>query len=192
MQNLKEIPWQYDFPPFFTLQINEKTRLKQIDAWCDLITSYCKQNRIYVLDLIESQTSDLFYNKKIDRKLAIDVIRMIVDELVKCGKAEWIGIVEDSKTKKKQSDQQQQATRCIILWHTIDEWAKLIYDYVSKQALQNTVCTYFELTEADECRREEFYKLHPEILKKALKKLEKQNKAEVFQLDDLSEGVKFF
>ena len=192
MQNIKETPWQYEFPPFFTLQINEKTRLKQLEAWCDLIILYCKQNRIFILDLIESQSSDLFYNKKIDRKLALDFIRLIIDELVKSGKAEWIG-VEATKTKTTiKSNTESQQNRCIILWHTIDEWAKLIYEYVSKKALQNTVCTYFELTEADECRKEEFYRLHPELLRKALRNLEKQNKAEVFQLDDMSEGVKFF
>ena len=192
MQNIKEIPWQYEFPPFFTIQINEKTRLKQLEAWCDLIILYCKQNRIFILDLVESQLSDLFYNKKIDRKLSLDFIRLIVDELVRSGKAEWISGDEVKSKRKSNNDQQQQSTRCIILWHTIDEWAKLIYDYVCRQGLQNTVCTYFELTEADDCRKEEFYKLHPELLRKSLKNLEKHSKAEVFQLDDMSEGVKFF
>ena len=68
----------------------------------------------------------------------------------------------------------------------------MIYDYVCRQGLQNTDCTYFELTEADDCRKEEFYKLHSELLRKSLKNLEKHSKAEVFQLDDMSEGVKFF
>ncbi len=27
-------PWQFSFPPFFTLQPNEDTRRKQTDAWC--------------------------------------------------------------------------------------------------------------------------------------------------------------
>ena len=189
MNNLKEVPWQYDFPPFFTLQLNDKTRLKQLEAWCDLVLLYCKINRIFILDLIETQTSDLFYNKKIDRKLSLEVIQLIVDELVRTGKAEWIS-VEAAVSKKKQ--EQQQPTRAIILWHTVDEWAKLIYDYVCNQSLQNTVCTYYELTEADECRREEFYKLNVEILRKALRNLQKQNRAEIFQLDDMSEGVKFF
>jgi ESCRT-II complex subunit VPS25 len=192
MNNLKETPWQYDFPPFFTLQINEKTRLKQVDAWCDLIISYCKQNRIFILDLIEAQTSDLFYNKKIDRKLAVDFIQLVIDELVRTGKAEWINVDTGHSNETKSKKKHQSSKLCIILWHTIDEWSKLIYDYVCRQALQNTVCTYFELTESEDCCKEEFFKLNIEILRKALRNLEKQNKAEVFQLDDMTEGVKFF
>jgi ESCRT-II complex subunit VPS25 len=78
-----EWPWQYSFPPFFTLQINEDTKKKQLDAWCDLVLAYCKQTRSFQLDLIESQSSELFNNKKIDRKCSLELIAVIIDELVR-------------------------------------------------------------------------------------------------------------
>ena len=31
-----EWPWQYNFPPFFTLQNHQETREKQIDQWISL------------------------------------------------------------------------------------------------------------------------------------------------------------
>ena len=31
-----EWPWQYNFPPFFTLQKHQETREKQIDQWISL------------------------------------------------------------------------------------------------------------------------------------------------------------
>jgi ESCRT-II complex subunit VPS25 len=188
MEKLSELPWQYDFPPFYTLQPNEKTRFKQLDAWCDLVVNYCKQNRQFELDISEAQNSDLFTNKKIDRKLSIDFIELIIDELKKIGKAEWLDVQRDSKSKL----QQQQKRKCLILWHTIDEWSKLIYDYVCNSSLQNTVCTFYELIESDDCRSEEFYKINLNLFKKALNLLQTQHKAEVFQIEDGVEGVKFF
>ena len=36
-----EWPWQYSFPPFFTLQPHKDTRDKQIEAWRHLVLNYC-------------------------------------------------------------------------------------------------------------------------------------------------------
>ncbi len=183
-----EWPWQYNFPPFYTLQPNEDTKKKQIDAWCDLVLQYCKENRIYQLDLVESQMNELFNNKKIDRKCSIELITAIITELINRGRAEWFN--EASKSPKKTANR---TDKCIILWHSLGEWAKLIYDYVNKNSLQNTVCTFYELTESKEVRNEKFYKINNVIFRKALHILEDQHKAEVFQLDSESElGVKFF
>jgi ESCRT-II complex subunit VPS25 len=187
MDKLRDAYWQYDFPPFFTMQPNEKTRFKQVDTWCDLVLDYCKQNRIFELDVVEAQNTELFSNKKIDRKLNIEFICLVIDELRKLHKAEWIDNVSDAKQK-----QQKPPRKCLVLWHTIDEWSKLIYDYVCKSTLQNTVCTFYELVESDDVRNEEFFKINLVLFKKALGLLQIQHKAEVFIIDDGSEGVKFF
>lgn len=59
-------PWQYEFPPFFTVQPNTDTRSKQLDAWCDLVLSYHRATKTYLLDVNEAQSSPLFYNSKIN------------------------------------------------------------------------------------------------------------------------------
>ena len=59
-------PWQYEFPPFFTVQPNTDTRSKQLDAWCDLVLSYHRATKSYLLDVNEAQSSPLFYNSKIN------------------------------------------------------------------------------------------------------------------------------
>ncbi len=65
-----EWPWQYEFPPFFTLQPNSDTRSKQLEAWCGLILAYYRASKTYVMDLTEvSQSSPLFCNSKINRIL---------------------------------------------------------------------------------------------------------------------------
>ncbi len=60
-------PWQYDFPPFFTLQTNSDTRSKQTEAWCDLVLDYYRHIKSYSADVNEALSSPLFYNSKINR-----------------------------------------------------------------------------------------------------------------------------
>ena len=61
-------PWQYEFPPFFTLQTNLDTRNKQMDAWCDLTLAYYRHIKAFTMDVNESQSSPLFNNSKANRK----------------------------------------------------------------------------------------------------------------------------
>ena len=187
-----EWPWQYNFPPFFTLQPNEDTKRKQFDAWCDLIVNYCKVNKVFEINAQEAHNIELFHNKKIDRKCTGELIMMILTELVKRNRAEWI---QDEETRPARGSKNltNQARKCIVLWYTLDEWAKFIYDYIDRKSLQNNVCTFYELTESKDVRNEKFYKIDLNLFRKCLNVLNKQRKAEVFQLDNNGEfGVKFF
>ncbi|XP_022798376.1 vacuolar protein-sorting-associated protein 25-like [Stylophora pistillata] len=96
MANTFDWPWQYNFPPFFTLQPNLDTRRKQIAGWCDLVLAFYKHHKSYILDVTEAQTSELFFNKKIDRKLSLETINLILEELQSKGNIEWEDI---EKTK---------------------------------------------------------------------------------------------
>jgi ESCRT-II complex subunit VPS25 len=191
-----EWPWQYSFPPFFTLQPNDDTRRKQLDAWADLTLAYCKSNRIYQLDLVEHESSELFNNKKIERNCSIELLRAIVDYMCKTGRAEWIEGVSSPTSKRSSSSKTPptaSSTKCFVLWHTLDEWSAIIYGYVSRSAMQNTVCTFYELTDSDECAKEEFAHMDKKLFSLILINLQKQRKAELIQLGDESEmGVKFF
>lgn len=84
-------PWQYDFPPFFTLQPNEETRRKQMDAWCQLVLSYFQNKKETNLDVSSLSTThkDLFCNSKINRKANSQLIEAILNELYRRGNLEW-------------------------------------------------------------------------------------------------------
>jgi len=84
-----EWPWQYNFPPFFTLQPNAETRKKQIDAWCQLVLSYHQNYKQYSLNVQDACQSPLFLNKSIDRKVKPELLRFILDELQRRGNLEW-------------------------------------------------------------------------------------------------------
>ena len=66
-----EWPWQYSFPPFFTIQPNLDTREKQLEAWCNLVLAYCKYTKEYVLDVKIVVNSPLFSNQTINHILYI-------------------------------------------------------------------------------------------------------------------------
>ena len=46
---MMEWPWQYSFPPFFTLQPHAPTREKQLEEWKHLVLSYCQASFLEIL-----------------------------------------------------------------------------------------------------------------------------------------------
>ena len=70
-------PWQYEFPPFFTVQPNTDTRRKQLDAWCDLVLAYHRVTKSYLLDVNEALSSPLFFNSKINSILEVHCQRVV-------------------------------------------------------------------------------------------------------------------
>ncbi|XP_015741548.1 vacuolar protein-sorting-associated protein 25 [Coturnix japonica] len=169
-------PWQYNFPPFFTLQPNGDTRQKQLAAWCALALAYSRRQRLAAMTLREAQDSPLFANRRLQRKLPPDAIQVVLEELRKNGNLEWL-----DKNK----------TSFLIMWRRPEEWGKLIYQWVSKNGLTNSVFTLYELISGDDTANEEFHGLDEAMLLRALQALQQEHKAEIITLDD-GRGVKFF
>uniref|UniRef100_A0A674D4S0 Vacuolar protein-sorting-associated protein 25 n=1 Tax=Salmo trutta TaxID=8032 RepID=A0A674D4S0_SALTR len=161
-----EWPWQYNFPPFFTLQPNVDTRQKQLAAWCFLALSYCRHHKLYTLDIMEVQECPVFNHKNIDRKLSTEAILIVFEELRKKGNLEWL-----DKNK----------TQCLVMWRRPEEWGKLIYQWVSRSAMVNSCNTF----------PPEFHGLEEWMLIRSLQALQTDGKAEVITMDD-GKGVKFF
>lgn len=113
-----EWPWQYDFPPFFTLQLHPETRSKQIAAWQNLILNYCQKTKTYILDIREANKIPLFNNSSINRKLEESVIMVILAELRRSRNA---APIDKSKYRWE------------IYWHTLEEWASMIYLYINNR-----------------------------------------------------------
>ncbi|CAH2103002.1 unnamed protein product [Euphydryas editha] len=169
-------PWQYNFPPFFTIQPHSETRAKQLEAWQQLIAEYMKASKKSTIDIRESQNSPLFHNASINRKLSSEALLTILEDMAKTGRA---APIDKSKNIWE------------VYWHSLDEWGNMIYSWASNNGLNNSVCTLFELQEGDNTVGEEFHGLDMNILVKALKTLEVKGKCELMEFDD-SQGVKFF
>ncbi|XP_076283304.1 vacuolar protein sorting 25 [Lasioglossum baleicum] len=171
-----EWPWQYSFPPFFTLQPHMDTRAKQIAAWKGLILEYYRVTKQSSVDIREAHSSPLFNNAAINRKLPSEVVLLVLEELAKSGNASPVD-------KGKQ--------RWLVYWHTLEEWGEMIYNWAQEKGFIGSVCTLFELTQGEDTPDQEFYGLDTEVLIRALKTLEASKKAELILFDD-NQGVKFF
>ncbi|NXT14139.1 VPS25 protein, partial [Prunella fulvescens] len=109
-------------------------------------------------------------------KLPLESIQVVLEELRKNGNLEWL-----DKNK----------TSFLIMWKRPEEWGKLIYQWVSKNGLTNSVFTLYELVSGDDTENEEFHGLDEATLLRALQALQQEHKAEIITLDD-GRGVKFF
>ncbi|EGC35872.1 hypothetical protein DICPUDRAFT_32729 [Dictyostelium purpureum] len=175
-----QFPLYYNKEPFFTIQPIINTRKIQLQMWQDLILAYSRSNKIYELDLNESIKTNLnlFNNEKINRKLSRDSLKIIFDDIIENGYAEWID---------------KEKNRVLIMWRKPEEWASLIYKWVSDCGFLNTVLTIWEIQNGDDSKKQDFHQLNTTILLKSLKVLEKQSKAQTFSSDDEGNlGVKFF
>ncbi|VDP83917.1 unnamed protein product [Echinostoma caproni] len=169
-----EWPWQYSFPPFFTLQPNAETRRKQHDAWCQLVLDYFKSKNQYTVSVpsIRDASCPLFHNKDIQRTANAELVSSVLEELRRRGNLEWV-------------DKSHKNAR--LIWRTPEEWADLIAKWARSTGHGNAVCTLYELSEGDETEQEPFHGLDPSILLDALKCLQRNGKAELMG----DEGVKF-
>ncbi|XP_055629216.1 vacuolar protein-sorting-associated protein 25 [Toxorhynchites rutilus septentrionalis] len=167
-------PWEYSFPPFFTVQSHAGTKAQQLSTWKTLVLDYQKHIHQAILNINED--SLLFANESISRKLPYEGRLWLLEELEKSGNAAPLD-------KRKQQWE--------IYWHTLDEWSAIIHDWATANGMINTVCTLFELSAGDNTVGEEFHGLDKDVLKKALRVLESKGKCEIIAFDD-NEGVKFF
>lgn len=119
------------------------------------------------------EDTELFANETISRKLSNEGKLQVLEELAKTQNATPLD-------KKK--------TQWEVYWHTLDEWANLIYNWAVANGQTNTIFTLFDLTNGDSTVGEEFYGLDERVLVKALKVLEARGKCVVFENN---EGVKF-
>jgi ESCRT-II complex subunit VPS25 len=168
-------PWEYDFPPFFTIQPNLETRKIQLEAWRSLILDYCQSKKIQQLNLRDWYNKTPFCNPSIDRRLNWESMQLVIASMVEKKSAEWID---------------REREKCLVYSKPPEQWAQIIYSYVKDKGFQNTIMTFYELLEGDSTEGCEFHGLDETIFLKALKVLEKSGKAAVIEMDG-NKGVKF-
>ncbi|EOD52113.1 Vacuolar protein-sorting-associated protein [Neofusicoccum parvum] len=184
-----KFPPHYSFPPFFTLQPVAATRASQMASWSAHIQAYCRHARLFQLSLIDALDTDLFWNKKLGKRLALRDAREIVNYMTSAEggqRAEWV-----DGEKKKGGEGAEGGGRAWIYWRRPEEWASLIEGWVDATGQKNTVLTLYELTESDATASQEFHGMDADLLQKSLQVLVKRGKAQIFGSED-SLGVKFF
>jgi ESCRT-II complex subunit VPS25 len=111
-------PRDYFFPPFFTRQPIPSTHHAQCTKWASWILSYCRFHRLWKLSLVDAIDSELFWNKKIDRRLALGDAREVLEWMRGQGRVEWVSGGDGRNV-------------CWVWWRTPEEWALAIAEWVS-------------------------------------------------------------
>ncbi|KAG1057535.1 hypothetical protein G6F46_001764 [Rhizopus delemar] len=111
----------------------------------------------------------------------IQALQDIIEEMVKKGTAEWEGGPKGSKTE------------AYLYWHTPEEWANLIWNWINETGQNDQIVTYYEIAHGELAEGQEFYDIDHNVLDKALNVLVKRGNAQIFKgTDEDSMGVKFF
>lgn len=168
-----QFPWQYNFPPFFTIQPVAATREQQLTSWRNLITSYHQSNVKWELDV----TGCLFSNPSISRSLTPAAVRTVIQSLVAEGQGVMYG------------------ERCFVLWQSVAQWGSVLHSWALDRGLSGSVLTLFELHSGDDSEDQPFHTMDVWLLQHIIAALEGEGKAELMLGDspDFSDaGVKFF
>jgi ESCRT-II complex subunit VPS25 len=180
MSGLFKFPQIFEFPPFFSKQINERTWNAQLEYWDKLILDYCSHYRIWTLDINEEVTKGgqaLFSNPRIDRTLKKEIIHEVLEYMVDQGHAEWASIGSNDRRQ----DEFKGKSTVLIYFKRPEEWANLISKYIDSTGQNGTVVTMYELAEGELVQTEEFFEINPLILRKALDILVSRKKAIVMK-----------
>jgi ESCRT-II complex subunit VPS25 len=86
-----------------------------------LIQAYCRAHRIWKLSLVDALDTDLFYNRRLGKRLSMADAREVVEFMRREGRAEWIG----------KPGAGEEGGAMWIWWRTPEEWAGAISEWVS-------------------------------------------------------------
>ena len=169
-------PRDYSFPAFFSRQTNLSTLHAQHTKWMALVLAYTRHHRIFRLSISSAADMDLFYNRRLEKRLQLPDIKELLEFMRKEGRVENVGGSGDV---------------VFVYWRKPEEWARLIEKYVEDTGQKGSVLTLYELAEGEGTRGSEVHGIDHDVLHKALNVLVKRGKAQIFGQDD-SQGVKFF
>ncbi|KAI9283934.1 ESCRT-II complex subunit-domain-containing protein [Umbelopsis sp. AD052] len=185
-----KFPAIHDFPPLYTRQPTESTWQNQVKEWERIILAYYRSQRLYRLNLVEATVpgaSPLFDNTKIKRRLSLETLEEIVNEMVRKGLAEW---VTDSNSSSKSAAR----TQALIYWRKPEEWSSLLWTWINEQGFNNSIMTVYEIANGEAAEGTDFYEMDTTVLIKALEVLSASGNAQIFtgtgDVDSI--GVKFF
>lgn len=148
-------PREYSYPPFFTRQPNLTIHHAQLTKWAALVLAYARHHRLFRIALSAAADSDLFFNRRLDRRLAPPDIRELVDFMRKDGRAEYLrggsgGGGDDSSAATASTAAAGDVV--FLYWRKPEEWAALVEAYVEETAQKGSVLTVYELTEGENTR----------------------------------------
>lgn len=166
-------PAFFSYPPYFTLQPNKDTQTKQVELWKQLLLQYSKAKRKYKYYLTEDACAP-FHNPSIQRSLSLEGRQAVCRALIAEGKAEWAS---------------KDCTVVLVTLQPVKQWADTILTVV-RTRFTTSIVMVEELHSGEDAHGTELEGLPEELVRKALKVLEKDGRVTMFSTDK-GTGVKF-
>ena len=129
-------------------------------------------NSVTTIDLSSAQDLQLFNNTQINRRLPVEGIKEVLEDLAARGNFEW-----SDKAKR----------RGLVYWRSPQQLGQDIYQWVASTGQTGTVMTTAEIVEEGDTNS--WRGVSQEVVIRALQTLQADKKCEIFDGDD---GVKFF
>eukprot|EP00835_Amoeboradix_gromovi_P004146 NODE_306_length_11344_cov_0.675767.p6 type:complete len:189 gc:universal NODE_306_length_11344_cov_0.675767:9186-9752(+) len=183
-----------EFPPFYTRQPNTTVRQFQLEKWSEVVTTYCRENKISKVSPQSWQNTTLFSNPILNRRCHIEFIKEILKYMVDNSLA--IPTSESSDTPNSElivssechsggyANLESKEKTCIILSYSVAE----IVESLSQLPAQ--LYTGYELRD-DQYSGYKFQKCPLDILKLSLNEMEKQKKVKLIKNNTFDEsGIK--
>ena len=145
-ENLSWKTWEYNFPPFFTLQPVASTRKKQIIAWGTILQNYCMTKKLTEIDL----TCEVFENKQINRKLSNNDIQEIFLQLSQMEIVKFSASANESKDK------------VIVLYKSLSSWADSLF--TAAKNLNWTVNSVYDIINGEDTESYDFHGQSEELV----------------------------
>ncbi|NPD87374.1 MAG: hypothetical protein HGN29_01540 [Asgard group archaeon] len=123
-------PWMYIRPK------KESQVESWLESWSAIVLDHSRIFVIHIININELRSEFPFKNSKVSKRLTIEQVREIVDQLVKQNIAKWL----DEKTK----------TRARIYWKANEEWADELLDFMIETGRVVEIHSLFDLTQLEE------------------------------------------
>ncbi len=123
-------PWMYIKPK------KETDSESWLQSWSAIVLDYSRIFVIHIININDLRSEFPFNNKKINKRLTINQVRDIIDDLVKQNIAMWL----DENTK----------TRARIYWKNNEEWADELLNFMIETGRVVEIQSLYDITQLEE------------------------------------------
>jgi len=166
-------------PPFYTIQPHAETRERQLKIWGNILIEYFQANKVTECTSAElaSDSNKIFVNQTIKRRLPIEGIKLVLENLAKINMIDW-------KTPAKES--------FFVYYYNPHEIADLIMKWSATNIKKGKLETLQWISSGEETdEKDKLHGMPLEILFKACKVLEGTGKVQIYELEGREYAVKF-
>jgi ESCRT-II complex subunit VPS25 len=167
-------------PPFFTQQPNTATQAVFTEQWTRLLLAYARHRRLFTLRLEDAEVpggewDEVLRNPRINRRLMPSHL------------AHVLGIMIDKDLAVYEPAKQTRAA--LLYWRLPEEWADVLYEWVTNTGQLNTILTFYEIS--DPPVSSALSGIPESLLRNAIAVLAKSGRAQLISISG-GDGVRFF